>query len=73
VPDLELTTEKDLGLGVLEEKDPNADPTSSSESEDEDVDGEGQLKPKDILSKLMGRDSKAEKVDIQVLGDVPAT
>jgi hypothetical protein len=58
---------------VLEEKDPNANPASSGESEDEDIDGEGQLKPKDILSKLMGRDPKAEKVDIQVLGDTPAT
>lgn len=53
---------------MLEEKDPNADPASSSESEDED-DGEGQLKPKDILSKLMGREPKAEKVDIQVVGE----
>ena len=71
--DLKLTSSQDLGLGVLEEKDPNADTASSSGSEDEDVDGEGQLKPKDILSKLMGRDSRAEKVDIQVLGDAPAT
>ncbi|KAF2797376.1 hypothetical protein K505DRAFT_347320 [Melanomma pulvis-pyrius CBS 109.77] len=67
--------EMDLGLGVLEEQDPDAkDVSSSSDSEDEDsLDGEGQLKPKDILSKLMGRKSRKDAVDIQELGDVQAT
>jgi hypothetical protein len=69
-----LTIKQDLGLGVLEDKDPNADPASSSESEDEDdVDGEGYPKPKDILSKLMGREPKAEKVDIKVVSEAPTT
>jgi hypothetical protein len=47
-----LTASQDLGLGVLEEKDPNADEDSASDS-DEDM--EGAEKEKDVLGKLMGR------------------
>ncbi|KAF2138768.1 uncharacterized protein K452DRAFT_290418 [Aplosporella prunicola CBS 121167] len=55
--------EMDLGLGVLEEKDPNAADSSSessNESGDEmDVDGEAggekKTKEKDVLGKLMGK------------------
>ncbi|OCK80443.1 hypothetical protein K432DRAFT_43616 [Lepidopterella palustris CBS 459.81] len=64
--------EMDLGLGVLEEKDPDA-PDSRSESDsssDENVDdGEPGTKEKDILSKLLGRVKTNDEVGIQVVED----
>lgn len=54
--------EMDLGLGVLEERDPNAQDSSESEgdSEEDDTDTQAQKskKEKDILGKLMGRENK---------------
>ncbi|KAF2703479.1 hypothetical protein K504DRAFT_392519 [Pleomassaria siparia CBS 279.74] len=66
--------EMDLGLGVFKEKNPDADDaSSSSESEDEEtLDGTSQLKPEDVLSKLMGRKSRKGMVEIQEVGDAPA-
>ncbi|KAF1846881.1 uncharacterized protein K460DRAFT_278184 [Cucurbitaria berberidis CBS 394.84] len=52
--------EMDLGLGVLEAKDPNAADSTDSESDTED--GE---KEKDILGKLMGREKAMESLKIQ--------
>lgn len=53
---------QDLGLGVLEERDPNAQDSSESEgdSEEDDTDTQAQKskKEKDILGKLMGRENK---------------
>lgn len=45
--------EMDLGLGVLEEKDPNANSDDDSASDAEDGD-----KEKDVLGRLMGREKK---------------
>ncbi|CAG5182946.1 uncharacterized protein ALTATR162_LOCUS10414 [Alternaria atra] len=53
--------EMDLGLGVLEEKDPNAKSDEDSASDTEDGDNE-----KDVLGKLMGREKK-DPAGIEVL------
>lgn len=53
---------QDLGLGVLEEKDPNADSDAESASDAEDGDTE-----KDVLGKLMGREKKQDPAGIEVL------
>ncbi|KAI4628475.1 hypothetical protein J4E83_003025 [Alternaria metachromatica] len=53
--------EMDLGLGVLEEKDPNADSDKDSASDAEDSD-----KEKDVLGKLMGRE-KRDPASIEVV------
>jgi hypothetical protein len=57
-----LTVEQDLGLGVLEEKDPSALKRSLDDSDsDEDMeDAEA-----DVLGKLMGRSGTKEPVVIQ--------
>jgi hypothetical protein len=57
-----LTVEQDLGLGVLEEKDPSALKRSLGDSDsDEDMeDAEA-----DVLGKLMGRSGTKEPVVIQ--------
>jgi hypothetical protein len=61
---------QDLGLGVLEEKDPNAEESEESES-DEDM--EHSEKEKDVLAKLMGRESKKDGVVIQEVQDAQAS
>ncbi|KAH6875941.1 hypothetical protein BKA58DRAFT_131896 [Alternaria rosae] len=53
--------EMDLGLGVLEEKDPNADSDKDSASDAEDGNTE-----KDVLGKLMGRE-KRDPANIEVV------
>jgi len=53
--------EMDLGLGVLEEKDPNADSDKDSASDAEDSD-----KEKDVLGKLMRRE-KRDPASIEVV------
>ncbi|CAO2655127.1 Nn.00g101910.m01.CDS01 [Neocucurbitaria sp. VM-36] len=60
--DREQYIEMDLGLGVLEAKDPNADDSTESDTETDTGDGE---KEKDILGKLMGRNKVAEPVKIE--------
>jgi hypothetical protein len=57
---------QDLGLGVLEEKDPNASDSSAGDSDDEMEDG---AKEKDVLGKLMGRPGAKENVVIQEVQD----
>ncbi|KAF5846336.1 hypothetical protein GGP41_003743 [Bipolaris sorokiniana] len=57
--------EMDLGLGVLEEKDPNAaesDTEGTSDAEEEDDN-----KEKDVLGKLLGRREKPDPAKIEVL------
>ncbi|KAJ6278873.1 hypothetical protein J3E71DRAFT_369968 [Bipolaris maydis] len=57
--------EMDLGLGVLEEKDPNAaesDTEGTSDAEEEDGN-----KEKDVLGKLLGRREKPDPAKIEVL------
>ncbi|EUC29203.1 hypothetical protein COCCADRAFT_40388 [Bipolaris zeicola 26-R-13] len=57
--------EMDLGLGVLEEKDPNA---AESDTEDtSDADEEDGNKEKDVLGKLLGRREKPDPAKIEVL------
>ncbi|KAF2025137.1 hypothetical protein EK21DRAFT_77077 [Setomelanomma holmii] len=58
--------EMDLGLGVLEEKDPSADDDSVSDS-DETMDGT--QREKDVLGKLMGRATAKDTVVIQEVGE----
>ncbi|KAJ4362279.1 hypothetical protein N0V83_010372 [Neocucurbitaria cava] len=60
--DEEQYIEMDLGLGVLEAKDPNADDDTDSDSDSDMEDGE---KEKDILGKLLGRDKAAEPAKIE--------
>ena len=61
---------QDLGLGVLEEKDPNAGDSSDSESDEDIEDGEKEM---DVLGKLMGRESKKEGAVIQEVEDARAS
>jgi hypothetical protein len=61
---------QDLGLGVLEEKNPNAKEREGSESDEDMQDSE---KEKDVLAKLMGRESKKEDVVIQEVQDAQAS
>jgi hypothetical protein len=57
-----LTVEQDLGLGVLEEKDPSALKRSLDDSDsDEDME-DAEV---DVLGKLMGRSGTKEPVVIQ--------
>ncbi|EAT82306.1 hypothetical protein HBH56_108460 [Parastagonospora nodorum] len=58
--------EMDLGLGVLEEKGPNADDDSASDSDEEMGDD---VTEKDVLGKLMGRPGTKEGVVIQEVQD----
>jgi hypothetical protein len=58
---------QDLGLGVLEEKDPDAGDNSASESDDSDA--ENGKKEKDVLGKLMGRKSMDKSVNVQEVHD----
>jgi len=60
--DQDQCIEMDLGLGVLEEKDPNAQDCSASDSDEDMQDGDGE---KDVLGKLMGRAGTKEAVSIQ--------
>jgi hypothetical protein len=60
--------EMNLGLGVLEERDPDA---KDDESESDDDSEHNQAK--DILAKLMGREGKAEDVGIQEVGTAQDT
>lgn len=55
-----LTCMQDLGLGVLEERDPNAG--SASESDDDDP---THPKEKDVLGKLMGQARTKERGAIE--------
>lgn len=56
---------------MLEEQDLNTKVTSSlRESEDDDADKQNETNPSEVLSKLMGRRSKSDAVDIQEVGDV---
>lgn len=64
-----LIESQDLGLGVLEAKDPNAPDSSSSESEESD--SEEALKEKDVLGKLLGREKVQDTAGIQVVQDAP--
>ncbi|KAH7083984.1 hypothetical protein FB567DRAFT_561890 [Paraphoma chrysanthemicola] len=66
--DAEQYIEMDLGLGVLEEKDPNADDDSSSDSDDT---LDGNEKEKDVLGKLMGRTNSRKPVVVQEVGTAP--
>ncbi|KAH7067262.1 hypothetical protein BKA63DRAFT_570572 [Paraphoma chrysanthemicola] len=66
--DAEQYIEMDLGLGVLEEKDPNADDDSSSDSDDT---LDGNEKEKDVLGKLMGRTNRKKPVVVQEVGTAP--
>jgi hypothetical protein len=58
--------EMNLGLGVLEEKDPNA----PSDSSDSDSDTENPGKEKDILGKLMRREKHTDPAQIQEVKEV---
>jgi hypothetical protein len=58
-----LTGIQDLGLGVLEEKDPDADEISESDSDGSDTEDGG--KEKDVLGKLMGREKAKNAVSVQ--------
>jgi hypothetical protein len=58
---------QDLGLGVLEEKDPDADDSSASEGDDSDA--KNGKKEKDVLGKLMGRKSMDRAVNVQEVHD----
>ncbi|KAH7371268.1 hypothetical protein BKA66DRAFT_573003 [Pyrenochaeta sp. MPI-SDFR-AT-0127] len=64
--DGESYIEMDLGLGVLEVKDPSADESSESESDREDETGR---KDENILGKLMGRANPEPMVGIEVVQD----
>lgn len=61
--------EMDLGLGVLEAKDPNADDSASDESEGSDTEGEG--KEKDVLGKLMGRKNTKGPAVVEEVRETP--
>ena len=56
---------QDLGLGVLEAKEPNGDQNSDSDS-NASTEGNDE-KEKDILGKLMGRDKTAIVAGIEVI------
>jgi hypothetical protein len=62
---------QNLGLGVLEEKDDDADegPPGTPEHGREGGDTEQQEQEKDILGKLMGREKPTEPVGIQEVVD----
>ena len=66
---------QDLGLGVLEEQDPDAndDSTSSASEDEDDADAKSQPKTKDILGKLMGRGTKRDAAGIEEVHDVQTT
>ncbi|KAJ9665747.1 hypothetical protein H2201_004234 [Coniosporium apollinis] len=63
--------EMNLGLGVLEERDPNAESSNSSEDEEADnrdpmQDFEGSLpRDKNVMARLLGRNRRTDKVGIQ--------
>jgi hypothetical protein len=65
-----LTVRQDLGLGVLEAKDPNA--ASHSDSETDQSDTEGTVTETDRLGKLMGRGKKGS-AGIEVLQNTSTT
>lgn len=58
--------EMDLGLGVLEAKEPGAPDSDGSASEESGDEGEGK---KDVLDKLLGRAKAREVVGIEVVKD----
>lgn len=60
--------EMNLGLGVLEEKDPNA-AGNTSDSDDDD----GQHNEKDVMGKLLGQKSERKRLDIQEVGQAKDT
>ena len=62
-----LTVSQDLGLGVLEAKDPNAEDSSDSDKEGSDTEGDGI--EKDVLGKLLGHERKKDQAGIQVVQD----
>jgi hypothetical protein len=66
-----LTTAQDLGLGVLEEKDPSALKRSLDDDSDSDEDMEDA--EADVLGKLMGRPATKEPVVIQEVQDAQAS
>jgi hypothetical protein len=69
-----LTAAQDLGLGVLEEKDPSALKRSLDDSDsDSDEDMEDAETEKDVLGKLMGRPATKESVVIQEVPDARAS
>ncbi|KAF1921556.1 hypothetical protein BDU57DRAFT_439951 [Ampelomyces quisqualis] len=68
--DQEQCIEMDLGLGVLEEKDANAQHSSASDSDEDMQDGDAE---KDVLGKLMGSARRKEPVSIQEVQDAQQT
>ncbi|KAF2733597.1 hypothetical protein EJ04DRAFT_535373 [Polyplosphaeria fusca] len=65
--------EMDLGLGVLEEKDPNARSLSEDDSGEKTADSSGATTEKDILGKLMGCDRTKDEPGIVEVCDKAAT
>jgi hypothetical protein len=63
--------EMDLGLGVLEEQDPDA--KDESFESDSDTDESRQEKDKDVLGKLMGRKNDTKCAGIHEISDVQGT
>ncbi|KAH7113887.1 hypothetical protein B0J11DRAFT_585082 [Dendryphion nanum] len=69
--------EMDLGLGVLKERDPNAEDSSSSSDSDNDEEEDNKnthgqpSKKKDVMDKLLGRQSKP--VSIEEVGNGKTT
>ncbi|KAF2438580.1 hypothetical protein P171DRAFT_163843 [Karstenula rhodostoma CBS 690.94] len=61
--------ELNLGLGVLEERDDDADAAADNESGGGDAEQRDQ--EKDVLGKLMGREKPTEPVGIQEVTDTP--
>lgn len=58
---------QDLGLGVLEAKDPNRN--DDSDSEGENGDDENESKERDVLGKLMGKKKNDAPPVVQELDD----